>query len=388
MFQTQMINQSGSIQGHPHNIYAGQTEIGKYKVAATTHFDFLDSEYLRLFSLCDVSCFQHPAWLQGLYSRLAPACDVEPLIITVHDAAGHLILLLPLVSKQILGTRVIEYADLGVTDNASPICTSETFFHLSTNDTVKQHLANAIGTFDVLRIRHLVQNGMSVGSLLPDADVEPMPFSSNSLTLDTTFDAWHQTVLDKKLRKKISKRRKSLSQQGALDTHVLQDADEITTAFYNMRRFRQPRFAESGGDLLQHDDYFSFYLDMAIQGSQDGFARTCCLSLDGQNIAVLFGLKHRGKFLYLLLGVDIENYGRYSPGFLILEDAIRISSLCGERIFDFTVGDEPFKQLYGAQPSEVNVLWATGSIRGRAARYMTENFGWFKPRVRHLLRAA
>lgn len=53
---------------------------------------------------------------------------------------------------------------------------------------------------------------------------------------------------------------------------------------------------------------------------------------------------HGDRFCYLVLACDYEAYARYSPGILVLDMAMADWAAAGGRVFDFTIGDEPFKR--------------------------------------------
>jgi len=76
--------------------------------------------------------------------------------------------------------------------------------------------------------------------------------------------------------------------------------------------------------------------------------RTECLSLAGETIAVQFGLVHERVYSMLLVGLDAVRHGRLSPGLLVIEDSIRSAVEAGDRVYDFTIGDHPYKLQFGA----------------------------------------
>src|SRR6202790_5140978 len=66
--------------------------------------------------------FQHPQWCEAWYGAFAGAEGVEPLIAIVTDAAsGEQAALLPLIRRRQKGMRIVEFADLDLTDYNAPI---------------------------------------------------------------------------------------------------------------------------------------------------------------------------------------------------------------------------------------------------------------------------
>ena len=80
-------------------IYSGSLVQGMHQnsdvfdVGIDNAFDFLSEEYVALFADSAATAFQHPLWLDGIYSRLAPAAAAKRLVIVLrYRATGALAL--------------------------------------------------------------------------------------------------------------------------------------------------------------------------------------------------------------------------------------------------------------------------------------------------------
>jgi CelD/BcsL family acetyltransferase involved in cellulose biosynthesis len=118
---------------------------------------------------------------------------------------------------------------------------------------------------------------------------------------------------------------------------------------------------------MADETIFAFYRRMAIEGAQRSFARTECLYVSGELVAVQFGLFQRGTYMMLMLGADIERFGRTSPGILMLEGSMRAAIEDGDQTYDFTIGDHPYKQQFGAQAMPLYEWHRGHTLYGRAA---------------------
>jgi len=49
---------------------------------------------------------------------------------------------------------------------------------------------------------------------------------------------------------------------------------------------------------------------------------------------------------------DIEGFKSQSVGALMFEQVAKDCIARGDRVLDFTIGDEPYKKHFGAQPSQ------------------------------------
>ena len=107
--------------------------------------------------------------------------------------------------------------------------------------------------------------------------------------------------------------------------------------------------------------------DSPLQARAGELARTYRLSLDGEPLGYVFGLTWSGRFYYLLIGCDYERHGKHSPGLLLYDGIIEDWLRDGGTVFDFTIGDEPFKQDFGTVATPMFALKRSASWRGRLA---------------------
>lgn len=87
---------------------------------------------------------------------------------------------------------------------------------------------------------------------------------------------------------------------------------------------------------------------MANEGC-GGFALTYTFWMNDRPIAGALGLEHRGSLLVILNGFDEEGYRRQSIGSLMFEQLARDCIERGDHHLDFTIGDEPYKGIFGGQ---------------------------------------
>src|SRR4051812_19345324 len=62
-----------------------------FNIAIEQGFDFLSPDYAELFDNSAATAFQHPRWLDTLYTKLASHAGATPLVVVVrHRATGAL----------------------------------------------------------------------------------------------------------------------------------------------------------------------------------------------------------------------------------------------------------------------------------------------------------
>jgi len=282
-------------------------------------------------------------------------------------------LVLPLVRRRANKLISIEFADFGVCDYLASICEPADAPHLIADATLPPRIRRLLAPFDVISFAKLPHEDLVLKHLFPNARRARMRVSAHSLEWNTSWSEWRSTKVDSSLRHELDIKRRRLAKAGTPVFAHLKKQNEIAEAFDAMQRFRAERFkTRNGADILDHPAVLSFYREVAISGAPAGTARTYCLSLSGEPVAVMFGLAHHRTFSLLLIGFDLAKYRRLSVGLLAIEDTLCASNECGDLGYDFTIGDYPFKVQFGAQPKPLYEWRVAGTIRGRLAVLATE----------------
>lgn len=348
-----------------------------FLVQAQNSFDFLSDEYAELFLHSQATAFQHPLWLDRLYAKLAPHVGAQPLIITVRSRAdGRLAMVLPLLRQRRGAMRVVEFADLRVSDYASPVCDEFTFARILHDKSACEAIQRALMPYDLIRIQKMIDGSMAIERLL---DLKPrvaMKMNAYAVPLGTPFSKWRTDNIESSYRKELDKKGRQLRRKGQIRFECSSDPGVIKATFDAIREYRRSRFQDE--DLLQSPPYFEFYVETAIRGADAGLSRTYTLFLDDRPIAGVFGLIHKGEFLVILGGFDLAGYKKQSIGALVFEETARDCIERGNIRLDFTIGDEPYKQLFGARPTSMWMVTQSGSPLGSIANFLVDQLPWAK----------
>jgi CelD/BcsL family acetyltransferase involved in cellulose biosynthesis len=354
-----------------------------FLVQAEHSFDFLSAEYAELFSRSHATAFQNPLWLDRIYARLVPHVGAQPLVVTVRARAdGRLVMVLPLLRQRRGAMRVVEFADLRVSDYASPVCDEFTFARILRDQAACAEIRQALMPYDLVRIQKMKDGALALEKLLDVKSRTSMKMNAYAVALSAPYAKWRSDSLSRSYAKELDKKDRKLRRKGAIRFECATDPDAIRRIFHAIRHFRRLRFEDS--DLLQKDAYFEFYLETAIAGGRAGLARTYALFLDDRPIAGVWGLLHKRQFLVLLGGFDFEGFKNYSIGSLVFEEVARDCIARGDVSLDFTIGDEPYKLLFGARPTRMWMITRSGSPLGSIANFVVDQMPWAKRLAKRL----
>src|SRR3954451_17299824 len=346
---------------------ASTTEIAAITVALEPAVDFSGAGCRALHANSDATVFQSPAWLDALHRDVAPHFGATQATLTARDQDGRLMMVLPFLRRRQHGLAILEFADFGLCDYNAAICDLDDAPLLDLDATLPQRVSAAMPRHDLMTLTKMTREDPLLRRLFPGASRAQMRFSAYPARLTSDWKAWRETALAQGFRRDLSMKRRRLERLGAVEFVRISDPDQIAHAFATLRKLRSARLKSIGGhDVMVDETIFAFYRRMAIEGAQQGFARTEYLAVSGETVAVQFGLVQRGTYMMLMLGADIERFGRASPGILMLEDSLRAAMEDGEQIYDFTIGDHPYKQQFGAQAMPLYEWHRGQTIVGRA----------------------
>ncbi len=356
-----------------------------FDIVVEQPFDFLSPEYATLFDGSAATAFQHPIWLHCLYTRLAPEAGATALVVVVrYRATRALAMVLPLLRIQRGPIRTVEFADLRVSDYLVPVCSPEVFSRLLDDATACAQIRSLVRPFDLLRMTKLPDGRIPIEKLLAASRRVSMDTNAYATILVAPFEQWRASAMDRSYQKELAKKYRQLQKKGSLSFSCCGDSASVLEALDVMRKFRGPRFhAQGDGDLLQRPEYYGFYSDVALRGL-GSFVRLYAMKMDGEVIAAVLGLCHRGSFLVIMSAFDIAGYKSQSLGALMFEQVARDCIERGDQVLDFTIGDEPYKKLFGGQPSPVWAVTTAGSLAGAVALFALKQAPWLKLAAKRL----
>jgi CelD/BcsL family acetyltransferase involved in cellulose biosynthesis len=135
--------------------------------------------------------------------------------------------------------------------------------------------------------------------------------------------------------------------------------------------------------MFERPGYRDFFLAMAT-GEQSGrFTHLSRIQVGDVTAAANFGLVFRGSYNYLLAGYDDGDLARFGPGSLQLLEMMRYAIEKGFSVFDFTIGDEPYKREWCDAELHLYDYVSPATLRGFTVAMPTMAKRTVKHRIRN-----
>lgn len=293
--------------------------------------------------------FQTRAWLEPWYEIVAREKRIEPVFVLASDrTSGAPQLLLPLCRRREGSLVSIEFADLGASDYNAPLIAAGFRPPPSDFATLWTRIRAALPPADILRIdKSPAVIGKAPNPLTSLSFMNRLTLGAWGVALPGSHHAYVRELLTARHRKELARKRRRLEASGALRFSRARNATEAIAMLRQLADMRRNRFVALGRhDILAAEAFRAFYENLLMR--VDTIAEAWALDVDGDRVAILFGLRYAGAFHFLLSGFADGEWAAKSVGSVAADMMIARTIEDGLQAFDFTIGNAPYKQHFGA----------------------------------------
>jgi CelD/BcsL family acetyltransferase involved in cellulose biosynthesis len=177
---------------------------------------------------------------------------------------------------------------------------------------------------------------------------EPQRKDAHAALLGNDVAAYIEHHTSPRGRSRLRRSEKKLRAMGRLSFVIAAEGPQREHVTQTMIRQKSRRYIETGGpDLFADGKYREFYAALSRAAPMDSLAvHVSALFLDDRIIATHWGLCDGARFYYIMPTFERGDVERYSPGTLLLLELITWCHRRGIRIFDFTIGDDAYKEAW------------------------------------------
>lgn len=329
--------------------------------------------------------FQTRLWLENWYRFIAPSRAATPLPVAVRcGETNQTAALLPLIMRTDGRLRVIEFADLGVTDYNGPVLGPSAPSEPADNRAFLIALRKVLPSADLIRFEKQpvrIRGRDNPLAVVPGA--QPSGLYGNVVMVEDSAEAFVR-ARGRKYRKEVERCFRVLESRGQRAFAAASVPEEAIELYRVLEGQQSQRMTSLGKTyLLDEPAYSRFYESVLLAGLERRAAEIFCLSVDGNPVALIYGIADRGKFLLLRISNAGEAWKACSPGRLVVVETIRQLRGEGIRIFDMTIGDYAFKRGFSPVHYPLADLHLPLSTRGMiiVARERAKGFVRARPQL-------
>ena len=310
------------------------------------------------------TAFQHGYWLAAWYEAFA---DVAPLIAVISDAAtGKDIAMVPMISHIRRGIRVVEFADLGVSDNNAPVLACDANFDAADTHTINAELVNALRAlpdrFDLLRLKKMpALVGGKPNPLVALGRLGSCSLNGNLVLTGDDYADYRASIR----RLQLPRCWRVFNRLGNARFEIATDVDRAREFLDVMDVQQEQRMRQLGSRFVLNDAaHARFYREVARQGVAEGYAVVSALVCDKGVVATTLGVRHGATYFLLRISHTGRTWANFSPGLLVTEHTMAALHAQGVRRFDLSIGNQDYKRRLGAEPVPLTDVSVALSWRG------------------------
>jgi CelD/BcsL family acetyltransferase involved in cellulose biosynthesis len=314
--------------------------------------------------------FQDARWLDAWYQAFANVDRVEPLIAIVSNAATlELAALLPLVRRSQNGIRIVEFADLDLTDYNAPLLGAAAPRDAGAARVLWRDLLAALrrlpGGADFIRLRKMpldLDGRPNPLALLDDASL--CSLNGNPVTTGDDFDAWRHS-LERTVRKELERSWRVFTRDPAASFQIVSDDQEAQRVLSTMEIQQSARMQHLGLNFILNDETCAaFYRHLVGENLHGDYAVLSALTVGEEVVATLLGIRNGSRYVMVRISNAGDKWSNCSPGRLIIERTMAALHKDGVRSFDFSIGNYAYKRRFGVTPQPLADLTVALSWRG------------------------
>jgi CelD/BcsL family acetyltransferase involved in cellulose biosynthesis len=298
----------------------------------------------------DYTPFQAFDWLSAWQRRIGDARGTIPAIVVCRDDNAAVIAILPFTITA-GPLRSLTWLGSDLCDYNGPLLAKD-FWRLVPpshftgfwDAVLKAIRETGRGEFDLVDLRKMPEKIGGQRNPCLELGVIPNASGAYMTTLEPTWDQLYARRSSATRRHDRTKLRR-LSAHGEVRFIEPETADNIRTALQTLFQQKEASLARQGiPNLFDTAGYRDFFLDIAINERARKLVHVSQLEVGGKLCAVNFGLVLDGCFYHVLASYDCGEEARYGPGAIHLRMLLRRAIERGLSVFDFTIGDEPYKR--------------------------------------------
>jgi CelD/BcsL family acetyltransferase involved in cellulose biosynthesis len=314
--------------------------------------------------------FQNGRWLAAWYDAFSARSDVQPLLATIRDAAtGEIALRLPLIRRTVGGLRIIEFADLDLTDYNAPVLGPAAPRDAGPAEVLWRELRRALrrlpGGADLIRFKKIPFHlrGTPNPLAMPRA-AGPCSLEGNLVVAGEDFDQ-HRRLLKREVRKVLDRCWRNFNKYPSVAFRIVTDPDEALCVLAVLDEQQGTRMRELGANfVLAEGSNAAFYRNLIRSNAASGYVVLSMLTAGEEVVAILFGVRDGTRYVMLRISNAGEKWSHCSPGRLVIDRTMAALHGQGVREFDFSVGEYEYKRRFGATPVPLADISAALSWRG------------------------
>ena len=341
-----------------------------YGLRISDDLSAVEGEWRAFERKADCTAFQTFDWVSAWHRNIGAHQGTVPAIVVGRDLAGPLFIL-PLAIERgavrrltWLASDLCDYnAPLLATDFAQRMTATQ--FLAVWRDIAEQLQSHPNYRFDYIRLEKMPQLVGAQANPMLNLRIMQNPSHAYLTQLDKDWETFYGAKRSSTTRRRDRSKSRHLAEFGALKFVNFPSEEGVSGSVDILMRQKSRQFANMGVyNIFAKPGYAEFYRDVAVINRE--LVHVSRLDVGAVPAAVNLGLIFRGCYYHVQASYDDGELSKYGPGAAHLRELMGYAITRGCMFFDFTIGDEPYKQDWSDRKLKLFDHIGVATTRGAA----------------------
>ncbi|MBI1262469.1 MAG: GNAT family N-acetyltransferase [Rhizobiales bacterium] len=345
----------------------------KREIEVSVHdsLDGLEMVWRQLEDNGDCLPFQSYAWLSTWQRHVGRHESVTPCVVVGWDQFGNAMFILPLGIKRGLTARTLVWLGGKLCDYQGPLLAASFSRHVGIQfrrlwDDVRAMLPR----HDVILLDRMPEYIGAQANPFMQVDQLALHCSAAHLTkLNGNWDDYYGRKRSSGSKKRDRQKRRKLAEFGEVELVSPDDMAGRLASFDALVEQKTRSFKRMGiANIFDRPGYLDFYRDLICNPAADDGIQISHLRCGSDIVATNWGLSFKGRYSYILASYDDRHEAaRFGPGMVQLMELMKKMADTGHDEFDFSIGDDGYKEQWCEVEVPLYDHLAAASLLGRLA---------------------
>jgi len=313
--------------------------------------DAVEDEWRRFQHVAECTAFQSFEWLATWQRHIGARDGARPVIVVGRFADGGTAFILPLAVESRRSVRRLCWLGQDLCDYNAPLLARD-FAQRVTPSRFLALWRELLARLQSDRALHC--DWIEFEKMPHSVGVQRNPFvdlgvmananSAHITQLGDNWEAFYRVKRSSATRRRDRAKRKRMGEFGEIRFETATEPDDLRRTLDTLWEQKKQIFAHKGiGDIFARPGYREFFADFACNPNSRRLAHVSRVRIGPTCAAANFAIVFGDCYYHVLSSYCHGEMTRFGPGTLHLRELLAYAIGRGLRLFDFTIGDEPYK---------------------------------------------
>jgi CelD/BcsL family acetyltransferase involved in cellulose biosynthesis len=316
-----------------------------------TNLAAIETDWRRFEQTAEGTPFQTFEWLSAWHRHIGARNGIVPAIVVARFGDGQVAFILPLAVEPGRLVRRLCWLGQELCDYNAPLLARDfsqrvapTAFVTLWRDLRVQMQSDPQLRHDWIEFEKMPQTvGVQVNPFT-HLRVRANANSAHITQLGSDWEAFYRAKRSSATRRRDRAKRKHIEEFGEIRFLTATTPGDVRDTLRTLWEQKKRIFARKGiPDLFSRPGYHDFFLDFATNPRSRHLAHVSRVDVGTTSAAVNFAIVFGNCYYHVLSSYCDGQLTHYGPGTLHLRELLGYAIAKGLRLFDFTIGDEPYK---------------------------------------------